>query len=177
MLFNQMCTTIIIPVINMYSCLLLNKSVLFRDIKPANIGISFDDVPQVFDFGLATELKEKNKTGDGRYLITPMSGTRRYMAPEVYLGESYGLPADVYSITLMLWEVLAIAVPFKKMNERQQAKFVYVANRRPKVERGWPAAMTKLLKRGWARDPKVRPTMEEFREIVHQVYVALKVTG
>ena len=32
-----------------------NDSVLFRDIKPADIGISFDDVPQVFDFGLATE--------------------------------------------------------------------------------------------------------------------------
>ena len=96
------------------------------------------------------------------------------MAPEVYLCDLYGLSADAFSMTLMLWEVLAIAVPFKKMNERQHAKFVYEANRRSKVERGWPAAITKLLKRGWARDPKVRPTMKEFRDKVYQVYIALK---
>lgn len=56
-------------------------NVLFRDIKPQNIGIGFDNVPRVFDFGLARELKEFEKEKENQYLLTPCCGTRRYMSP------------------------------------------------------------------------------------------------
>jgi len=71
------------------------------------------------------------------------------MATEVFNGDPSGLSADVYSFTLMLWEVLAISVPFEHMDPEQHSKFVHVKNRRPKIERSWPKPAKKLLERGW----------------------------
>ena len=54
-----------------------------------------------------------------------------------------------------------------------KAKYAIERNRRPKVERGWSTGGIKnLLERGWAQDPKVRPTIE-FRDEVRKVYDAL----
>ena len=55
-------------------------SVLFRDLKPSNIGISREGSPLIFDFGLARELKPKDSVdGEGNYKLTKMVGTLRYV--------------------------------------------------------------------------------------------------
>ena len=55
-------------------------SVLFRDLKTSNIGISSEGTPLIFDFGLARELKDKDRVDEeGNYKLTKMVGSLRYV--------------------------------------------------------------------------------------------------
>jgi serine/threonine protein kinase len=56
--------------------------VIFRDLKPDNVGFDEQGVLKLFDFGLAKELKDSAKTTDGRYRMSGHTGSRRYMSPE-----------------------------------------------------------------------------------------------
>jgi len=56
--------------------------IVFRDLKPDNIGFDEKGIMKLFDFGLAKELKESHKISDGRYEMTGHTGSRRYMSPE-----------------------------------------------------------------------------------------------
>lgn len=53
------------------------QSIVFRDLKPDNIGFDKDGVLKIFDFGLAKELKAEDKHTDGRYTLTGNTGSRR----------------------------------------------------------------------------------------------------
>ena len=55
-------------------------SILFRDLKPSNVGISSEGIPLIFDFGLARELKAKDRVDEeGYYKLTKMVGSLRYV--------------------------------------------------------------------------------------------------
>ena len=53
--------------------------------KPENIGFDVRGDAKLFDFGLSKELHDRDKTKDGLYLMSGLTGSRRYMAPEVVL--------------------------------------------------------------------------------------------
>jgi serine/threonine protein kinase len=63
--------------------------------KPDNIGFDAKGNVKIFDFGLAKELKDKDRTGDGLYKLTGFTGSIRYMAPEVGLKHAYNQKADI----------------------------------------------------------------------------------
>jgi serine/threonine protein kinase len=56
--------------------------IIFRDLKPDNVGFDEKGVLKLFDFGLAKELKDADKLPDGNYRMTGHTGSRRYMSPE-----------------------------------------------------------------------------------------------
>lgn len=64
-----------------------NLKVVFRDLKPDNVGFDFEGRVKLFDFGLAKELDPLQRTPDGMYEMSGGTGSRRFMAPEVALGE------------------------------------------------------------------------------------------
>jgi serine/threonine protein kinase len=57
------------------------KKIIYRDLKPSNMGFTTDDVLKLFDFGLAKELRDDEHEGKGLYNMTGMTGALRYMAP------------------------------------------------------------------------------------------------
>ena len=59
-----------------------DKNVLYRDLKPANVGFDATDVLKIFDFGLAVELPESNDPNQ-TYNLAGNTGTSRYMAVEI----------------------------------------------------------------------------------------------
>lgn len=59
--------------------------IVYRDLKPENIGFDVRGDAKVFDFGLSKELNQKDYVGDGLFNMSGLTGSRRYMAPEVVL--------------------------------------------------------------------------------------------
>lgn len=86
-----------------------DRHIVHRDVKPENVMLSQDGTPVLMDFGIARLLIEGTRltqTGTGM-------GTPAYMAPEQATGaETVGPPADVYALSIVLYELLTGQVPF-----------------------------------------------------------------
>lgn len=84
------------------------RGMVHRDLKPSNIMVDEDRRVKVMDFGLAKYLAEDSTvTAAGRIV-----GTYRYMAPEQLLGERLDGRCDLYSLGVMVYELLAGRPPF-----------------------------------------------------------------
>ena len=84
---------------------------LHRDLKPDNILLTHSRTAKLGDFGLAKPLR-LSRPGDLSYLV----GTPHYMAPELFRGESPGPAADVYSLGVCLFTMLAGHPPHRAEN-------------------------------------------------------------
>ena len=145
-----------------------NHSIIFRDLKPENIGLDFNDNIKLFDFGLAKELKEEDRRGPSTYRATMRTGTQRYMAPEVFSSKGvYGLSADVYSLSLVIWQMLSLKIPFDGLSLEDHEVKVYQKGQRPKLRHSkWPEPVTLLIRDGWHTDPSCRPSMNMIFDII-----------
>jgi len=117
------------------------------------------------DFGLAKELKLDNKTDTGRYKLSGHTGSLAYMAPEVALGTPYNETCDVYSFSILLWQMLKAETPFENYASVKsfQSKVVK-GGVRPAPDPKWAADITDLMRRSWSPDISKRPVMDEVCE-------------
>jgi serine/threonine-protein kinase len=83
------------------------RLIVHRDVKPQNVLIGVEGSAKITDFGIARTLTEEGLTMDGRVL-----GTTDYVSPEQALGQSVTGQSDLYSLGIVLYEMLAGAVPF-----------------------------------------------------------------
>nr|XP_014354017.1 PREDICTED: eukaryotic translation initiation factor 2-alpha kinase 3 [Latimeria chalumnae] len=98
-----------------------NKGLMHRDLKPSNIFFTLDNVVKVGDFGLVTAMDQEE---DDEVALTPMPvyarhtgqvGTKLYMSPEQLSGNTYSHKVDIFSLGLILFELLC---PFSTQMER-----------------------------------------------------------
>ena len=86
-------------------------AVIHRDLKPSNILVKGDGSVRLLDFGIAKHLENLGELVDqtitGLRLMTPA-----YAAPEQIRGEQVGIQSDVYSLGVVLYELLAGRLPF-----------------------------------------------------------------
>jgi serine/threonine-protein kinase len=86
--------------------------VIHRDLKPSNVLVRDDGSVALLDFGIAKQLESEDRPVDqtrtGVRLMTPA-----YAAPEQILGEPVGVHTDVYSLGVVLYELLAGCPPFQ----------------------------------------------------------------
>eukprot|EP00934_Nitzschia_sp_Nitz4_P000923 Nitzschia sp. Nitz4//scaffold61_size107673//46608//47849//NITZ4_004234-RA/size107673-processed-gene-0.185-mRNA-1//-1//CDS//3329555707//923//frame0 len=144
------------------------RRILFRDLKPANVGFDKEGVLKVFDFGLAVEIPY-HADPDTTFKLAGNTGTSRYMAVEVIRKEPYNLRADVFSYSILLWEIMALAKPYEGLLGHQVKESVSMFGERPSVPRSWPVAIRRLLRRGWAESISNRPTMDEILQTLTKV--------
>lgn len=141
------------------------KNIVFRDLKPDNIGYDRNEVVKIFDFGLARDLlvvrKQRQTLG--------CTGTIRYMANEVCQGiktkKPYGMKVDVYSFGVVLWEICTLQVAFDGLsNIREHSKMVVKRGDRPSLKSIRIPALKNLIAGCWDPDPSLRPHFAEVRE-------------
>lgn len=89
-----------------------DRQLLHRDIKPSNIGFDRTGVPKLLDFGLAhlTVTEGRDRTAD----IVTAAGTPLYMSPETLSGHSPTPGVDIWSLHVLLYEILAGQHPFRR---------------------------------------------------------------
>ena len=95
------------------------KSILHRDLKPSNVLVTEQDskpVPKIIDFGLAKAMESSADELTMRTRVGVIVGTPRYMSPEQtdYSGADVDTRTDVYSLGIILYELLVGAPPFNE---------------------------------------------------------------
>ena len=159
MLQNQ-CTRIVSCAAGIAQALkfLHTKHIIYRDVKPANIGFGYDGQAKLFDFGLARTLGSQ---GSLTRRLTPHTGTVRYMAPEVMFHRDYSFPADVHSFATLLWEICTLRRPHANCTTIEQLlkTMARCQKQKPSQREVASPVIRQLLEMCWDADPRVRPTM------------------
>ena len=125
------------------------SQIVHRDVKPQNVLVDEEGAAKVTDFGIARSLAQEGLTADGRVL-----GTTDYVSPEQALGHAVSGQSDLYSLGIVMFEMLTGDVPFKGDNQvavamkhvREELPDVQV--RRPEVS----AALAAVLDRATAKE-------------------------
>jgi tetratricopeptide (TPR) repeat protein len=144
------------------------QGVIHRDLKPSNVLLDVAGEPHVFDFGLAKrEVGDVSLTLDGQVLGTPA-----YMAPEQARGEAarIGACSDVYSLGVMLYELLTGDMPFHG-NVRMVLKQVLEEEPRPprRLNDRIPRDLETICLKAMAKEPRLRyPTAAALGEDLHR---------
>jgi serine/threonine protein kinase len=86
------------------------RGFIHRDLKPANIMICRDQSLRLMDFGLAAEIETRRGILSG---LTPLFGTPEYMAPEQVRNRGNDVRTDIYSLGVILYQMLTGVLPFQ----------------------------------------------------------------
>ena len=119
--------------------------IVHRDVKPQNVLIDSEGSAKVTDFGIARTLDQEGLTADGRVL-----GTTDYVSPEQALGHDVNGQSDIYSLGVVMYEMLVGDVPFHGENQVSVAmKHVRedmpdVKEERPEVSAGLAAVLDRM---------------------------------
>ena len=149
-----------------------DRRILFRDLKPSNVGFRTQDpnTVQLFDFGLCRELpatQENYEDDDQTSFLMSGAGTYLYMAPEISTAKRYNLKADVYSWAFLFHEMIALQRPFAGFTFDEHKEFVCEIGQRPSLtDYNIPLNLQMLLRQAWEQDPTERLTM---RQVCHQL--------
>lgn len=147
-------------------------SLLHRDLKSLNVllsagGLGEEMTAKISDFGVSKVI------GDG--VLTGNIGTCHWMAPEVIRGDSYGLPSDVFSFGIVLYELLARETPYKGIEPKSICYQVVNLKKRPDlnlIAATCPEELKGIMIRCWNENPASRPG---FGDVVNELSRFLKV--
>ena len=146
------------------------RNMVHRDIKPQNVLIDEEGRAKLTDFGISRQLEQDGVTATGRVL-----GTTDYVAPEQAMGKAADPRSDIYSLGVVLYEMLVGQVPFHADSQVGVA-MKHVNEELPDVQRRRPeasAAVALVVERATAKDPAER--YQTIAEMIDDLETALEV--
>ena len=151
----------------------LKPSIAHCDIKNQNILLDSKNVAKLCDFGLST-MKNAAQSSSTRSSAVPGQGTPRYAAPEVLRGDLLNsaqlLKSDMYSLSLVMYEILIEEEPFEDLSNLQLVENVGRKNLRPLLEETeLTESIKQLIMRGWNKTADYRPSIHKFSEDLSQI--------
>ena len=153
-------------------------SIIHRDIKPSNIFLhqtTAGEIVKVVDFGIAKMLDSATDAEDTHLTATgALIGTPSYMAPERLGTEAYGTESDIYSVGVMMYEMITGELPFEGAGTNYlRAAFLHATADVPAPrtkERDVPEELDTLIVRAMATDPTERPTALQMAETIARTF-------
>ena len=145
----------------------LNKAhaneIVHRDLKPSNVMITSDGHVKIMDFGLAKRMtppagpvddQDTSLTGEGQIL-----GTAAYMSPEQAQGNTIDARSDIFSLGVLIYEMLSGVHPFRKATRQETRSSILredpepLSAHHPEV----PRPLSETVRRMLEKDPERRP--------------------
>mmetsp|Transcript_25427 Transcript_25427/g.54695 ORF Transcript_25427/g.54695 Transcript_25427/m.54695 type:complete len:513 (+) Transcript_25427:43-1581(+) len=143
------------------------QDIVYRDLKPDNIGFNSDGQLKMFDFGLAKRITNADKSDDELYKLTGNTGSLRYMAPEVAMNKPYSLSVDAYSFGVLFWQLCALTVPYSGYSCKMHSDLVVGKGYRPSPDASWPENWSLLMSQCWAVDHRSRPSFKHILKVMN----------
>lgn len=143
-----------------YSCQILlaldhahSNSIVHRDIKPHNIIVTDEGDIKVTDFGIARATNAASLTEAGVIM-----GTVAYFSPEQAKGRDIGPQSDIYSLGIVMYEMLTGRVPFRGDSAISVALQHIQDEPRPpsRINAAIPKALERVVQKALAKDPRAR---------------------
>ncbi|EXX74569.1 Cmk1p [Rhizophagus irregularis DAOM 197198w] len=131
----------------------------FHDGNILNHNDKNEDKIYICDLGLCQPVKSFLKKYD-------IYGVIPFMAPEVLRGKSYTPASDIYSFSMIMWELTSGIPPFNDRAHDIQLSLGICKGERPEIIENTPQCYVDLMKRCWNEDPLKRPSSKEVLEII-----------
>jgi serine/threonine-protein kinase len=129
------------------------REMVHRDVKPQNVLIDATGQAKLTDFGISRQLNEKGVTAEGKVV-----GTTDYVAPEQAMGQDVDTRSDIYSLGVVLFEMLSGDVPFEAENQVGVA-MKHIGEELPDIQVVRPdlsSATARVVERATAKSPDDR---------------------
>lgn len=130
------------------------RGIAHRDVKTHNVLLTPFLEVKLCDFGLA-RMKSELMTGTMQF-----AGTPNYMAPEIFRKQKYSENVDVFAFGTVVWEMMAVDIPFANLDPQEIHEFV-CDGKMPPIPTLTPFGLQAVIQACWTLDRNTRPSMAE----------------
>ena len=134
-----------------------SKNIIHRDLKPDNILMDDYLFPIISDFGLAKNTEKDIKS------TKKVKGTIKYMAPEILTKYEYTQKCDVFSFSLIVYEIMSVKEAYEGLTQDFEIYKKLNDVSRPEIDSIVPPAYRELIEKCWSQNPNDRPTFSEIK--------------